>query len=109
MNIAAHNRLGQKRARNYRHAYLATHPCVDCGETDISRLEFDHRNPAEKVNDVSSMHSIYRMQEEIAKCDVRCTSCHRARHDNARSINKTKVQPPLGNGGGSGSGGLGIW
>jgi hypothetical protein len=59
--------------------YLATHPCVDCGETDIVVLEFDHLN--DKVADVSAYASggrtWTRIQAEIDKCQVRCANCHR--------------------------------
>jgi hypothetical protein len=59
--------------------YLATHPCVDCGETDIVVLEFDHLN--DKVADVSAYASSgrtwSRIRAEIDKCQVRCANCHR--------------------------------
>lgn len=59
--------------------YLAAHPCVDCGETDVVVLEFDHRG--EKLADVSTYanggRSWPRVLAEISKCDVRCANCHR--------------------------------
>lgn len=62
--------------------YLRTHPCVDCGETDIVLLDFDHRDPSTKVAPVSrlshwaSMNVVF---AEISKCDVRCGNCHRTK------------------------------
>ena len=61
--------------------YLSQHPCVDCGETDPIILEFDHRDPSEKVCNISRMVSDMKPLEaifaEIQKCDVRCVACHR--------------------------------
>jgi hypothetical protein len=62
--------------------YLLDHPCVDCGETDIVVLHFDHRNPADKVIDVGTLmsrSSWAQILAEIAKCDVRCANCHQRR------------------------------
>ena len=62
------------------HAYLETHPCVDCGCSDIRVLEFDHVH-GEKVDEISHMLSQNcgwaKISAEIAKCEVRCTNCHR--------------------------------
>ncbi len=61
--------------------YLTHHPCVDCGESDIVFLEFDHQR--NKVLDVSTLsregYSLDRVKQEIAKCDVVCANCHRRR------------------------------
>ena len=62
--------------------YLRQHPCVDCGETDIRKLEFDHRDRSTKTMAVTSMigrRTWEAIQHEIAKCDVRCANCHRKR------------------------------
>ncbi len=62
-------------------AHLSQHPCVDCGESDVRVLEFDHRPDVEKYADVASMVAAggrwTDIEAEIAKCDVRCASCHR--------------------------------
>lgn len=61
-------------------AYLSEHPCVDCGETDLVVLEFDHVR-GDKRRDISAMmqqgFSWEAVSEEIEKCDVRCANCHR--------------------------------
>lgn len=62
--------------------FLKSHPCVDCGETDILVLEFDHVR-GEKLGNIGSMTMITgtqsenRVLEEMIKCDIRCANCHR--------------------------------
>lgn len=59
--------------------YLATHPCIDCGESDILVLEFDHRDRSTKRCEVTKLVKVClgAVKAEIAKCDVRCANCHR--------------------------------
>lgn len=70
------------RIRNYRYLkeFLQKNPCVDCGESDIVVLEFDHVR-GEKSGNVSDMAnralSITKIQKEIEKCEIRCANCHR--------------------------------
>lgn len=58
-----------------------THPCVDCGETDILVLEFDHRLRSDKFREISrlikSRGTFKKVVDEITKCEVRCANCHR--------------------------------
>jgi hypothetical protein len=59
--------------------YLLTHPCADCGNSDILVLEFDHIND-NKLFDISFMIrklTLERVKEEISKCEVRCVNCHK--------------------------------
>lgn len=60
--------------------YLNTHPCVDCGTTNVLVLEFDHRDPDDKLAEVAKLmvnRRWPRVLAEIDKCDVRCVNCHR--------------------------------
>jgi len=59
-------------------------PCQDCGvQFDPVCMDFDHRNPEEKVMDVGFMvvgrYAKQRILDEIAKCDLVCANCHRLR------------------------------
>ncbi len=62
--------------------YLSNHPCVDCGETDIRLLEFDHVR-GHKTANISRLLTQGRnwsiIEAEIAKCEIRCANCHRKR------------------------------
>lgn len=70
-------------AKQFVTTYLETHPCVDCGESDIIVLDFDHVR-GKKVCDVSYMvasgYRLWRIKAEIQKCEVRCANDHRRRH-----------------------------
>lgn len=62
--------------------YLKTHPCVDCGETDILVLQFDHVR-GKKYGIVAMLHTGHSWKDilkEINKCEIRCCNCHFRRH-----------------------------
>ena len=61
--------------------YLLAHPCVDCGQSDLGVLDFDHlRDKKANVSTlVQSAVSWESLAHEIAKCEVRCANCHRRR------------------------------
>lgn len=64
--------------RQWLYEYLASNPCIDCGEPDLVVLEFDHRG--DKVADIallSKTGNLSTVQAEVAKCDIRCANCHR--------------------------------
>lgn len=81
--VYARKQAYKKAVREYVFEYLATHPCVDCGEADLVVLDFDHRDGGNKRQAVSEMmaqgFSVRIVAAEIAKCDVRCANCHRRR------------------------------
>jgi hypothetical protein len=88
-HVELHNHrryVNQKRYRerntDYVRQYLSNHACVDCGESDVRVLEFDHVGN-NKAEDVATLRcqgaSSRRIAEEIAKCQVRCANCHRKR------------------------------
>lgn len=68
------------RNRNIVVNYLKKHPCVDCGNTDIRVLQFDHVI-GKKIDSVSvgvkDSWSVEKLLKEINKCEVRCANCHK--------------------------------
>lgn len=68
----------RKIIRDFVWQYLLDHPC-ECGEADPIVLEFDHQ--ADKEFQISHAihkgYSLKKVQQEVAKCMVRCANCHR--------------------------------
>lgn len=60
--------------------------CLNCNENNPICLCFHHREPNEKICDVSHMvtfaYSKKKILAEIAKCDVLCQNCHSKHHWN---------------------------
>lgn len=75
-----------KRARHERYAKIQAlkeaSPCTDCGQKyPYFVMDFDHRDPTLKVAGVATLVKRYgpQLMTEIAKCDLVCANCHRAR------------------------------
>jgi hypothetical protein len=57
--------------------------CLNCGERDVRKLHFHHRDPSHKIAKVGGGLLVSKMEKlvaEIAKCDVLCATCHREHH-----------------------------
>lgn len=77
-NVRAEQRRKEKINKVFE--FFKTHPCIDCGESNPIVLEFDHVRGIKKQS-ISRMITCGRrwdlIEEEMAKCDVRCVNCHR--------------------------------
>ena len=65
--------------------------CADCKNTfPVVCMDFDHRPGVEKVACVGQLNAwgapIEIILEEIAKCDVVCSNCHRIRTEQRRKM-----------------------
>lgn len=62
--------------------------CIRCGENHPACMDFHHRDPSTKLEEVCEMpHKKYsreKILEEVAKCDVLCANCHRKHHHEER-------------------------
>lgn len=58
-------------------------PCKDCGHNyPYYVMDFDHLPEFEKITEVAKIinsGSMKRLLDEIAKCDLVCSNCHRIR------------------------------
>ncbi|WP_255198338.1 homing endonuclease associated repeat-containing protein [Halorarius litoreus] len=70
--------------RAWLHEQKTAAACERCGESSPDCLEFHHPPGVDKRMDVGTMvshgHSRASIREEIAKCDVLCSNCHRRTH-----------------------------
>jgi len=84
--VIAKVKVNSTNARNRLRAHIRNHllknPCVDCGEANTVVLEFDHvgEKGTKEFNISDAVRrglSLKKVEEEIAKCEVRCANCHR--------------------------------
>lgn len=79
------------RNREYVINYLKNHSCIDCSETDILVLDFDHlKNKYKTISRMIQQYSIEKIELEIEKCVVRCANCHRRK--TAKDFNWSKTR-----------------
>lgn len=73
--------------------YLQKHPCVDCPETDIIVLTFDHLRDKEFdiAVAVGRGYGWDKIEKEIEKCVVRCANCHTRKTAKEFGWYKTRV------------------
>ena len=64
--------------------------CKICGEDHPSCLDFHHLDPNEKDGSISNMTtrsaSKAKILDEVSKCIVLCSNCHRKFHDGAITL-----------------------
>lgn len=80
-NAYMNNYMKERYARRREEAVAALGgKCVSCGTTE--NLEFDHIDPAGKDFAMAraSAFSEKRWQAELAKCQLLCGDCHKAKH-----------------------------
>jgi hypothetical protein len=77
-------------------AIKAERGCRDCKEHDPACLDFHHRDPSQKSKGIGTlvcgMTNVQRILEEVAKCDVICSNCHRKWHRDKR-LERKKTKP----------------
>ncbi len=87
----------RQQSHEYIAKFLLHHPCVDCGETDILVLEFDHKERESKIDEISMVIrrglSFDKLINEISKCDIRCANCHRRKTAKENKSWKLKYAP----------------
>lgn len=78
----------RERNKKFMDDYRKERQCEDCGEEFFRCLELHHRNRDEKFKGVGQMvedkYSIERIKQEIEKCDLICSNCHKKRHYKSR-------------------------
>ena len=91
INKDSHRKNTQKNKERYREILKAIvqeakkgKPCMDCGDKfHPFIMDFDHIDPKNKTLDISHMvHYIVspeKLREEILKCELVCSNCHRMR------------------------------
>lgn len=80
------NNLSKKRAekQKFLNLHKENHPCK-CGESTLCCLIFHHKNKKSKEISISNAMlnnkwSLEKLKEEMLKCEVLCSNCHRKLH-----------------------------
>lgn len=83
--FVARQREKRKRLREwFREEIVAKVSCKECGENHPATIDFHHRDPSTKEGGVTTLlgskFSKKKVIEELKKCDVLCSNCHRKHH-----------------------------
>ena len=97
----ARNTKNKHEKRDFIRQYKEFHGCMDCGgKFPYFVLDLDHRDPSLKkyaMNRVHLVGSWDQMVEELNKCDVVCSNCHRIRsHEKKHYLHRNAVSEEKG-------------
>jgi hypothetical protein len=97
-DLAAVRWRSKAQERNVRFALatLAASGCVDCGETDVCVLDFDHvGSKTRSVMELAHREvGLGRLRQEIERCLIRCATCHRRRTARSRGHYRARAEIP---------------
>jgi hypothetical protein len=91
------NREKKASAKEKWREYKSTLSCVQCGQNHPAVLDFHHveRHPDNrKVNKLLTNGAYKKAAEEVKKCIVLCSNCHRIHHHNERQAKKKGAKAP---------------
>jgi hypothetical protein len=91
------NRENKATAKEKWKAFKSTLSCVQCGQNHPAVLDFHHieRHPDNrKVNKLLTNKAYLKAAEEVKKCKVLCSNCHRIHHHNERLEKKKGAEAP---------------
>jgi hypothetical protein len=101
--VATSKRKRRAAARRHIRAVLANTQCMDCGEAEPELLDFDHvrgKKRTELSVLVCAGYPRRVLDEEMAKCEIVCASCHRKRtgirQRSWRAVASEGGDPPVG-------------
>lgn len=71
--------------------------CTNCGESEYACLDFHHLDPTIKEKEISSIvwsgGSMRSLLNEMEKCIVLCSNCHRKYHAGLIELTHTGYDP----------------
>lgn len=75
--------LYKQKVKNWFREYKQNVKCELCGENHPATLDFHHKDKNTKfdcVGTIANLSSLTKLKNEIKKCSVLCSNCHRKKH-----------------------------
>ena len=74
-------RWASRRGAIWKYNYLLGKSCEYCGESDMLKLQFDHKSEYEKHSNITNLlnGNLDIVKKEVKKCRVLCANCHQVK------------------------------
>jgi len=74
-------RWASRRGAIWKYNYLLDKSCEHCGESDMLKLQFDHKSEYEKHSNITNLlnGNLDIVKKEVKKCRVLCANCHQVK------------------------------
>ena len=71
-------RWASRRGAMWKYNYLLGKSCEHCGESDMLKMQFDHKSEYEKHSNITNIlnGNLDKLKAEVKKCRVLCANCH---------------------------------